>query len=214
MLGKKDRELIRVHASECHNLKAVLKTVIQRGIARPTSEQEDENEEFEAKEVSLAGYTTSAVLIAAQGRTLLNYDLQALYDTVGRRGGARCVLFFQNSEALNPYVLADLVNVLSSWHDRLSFILLFEIAVSADLFQDMLPQSTVRQLDGAIFTSKSASEVLDILFCTATMAGPQASLYLGPAASRLLLDRQTEHVPSAKGFLSSLKVIGHSWTSP
>jgi origin recognition complex subunit 3 len=94
----------------------------------------------------------------------------------------------------------------SSWQDRLPTVLLFEIAISTDLFQEKLPQSTVRQLDGAAFASKSASEVLDMLFCAATMAGPEDSLYLGAAASRLLLDRQTEFVGSAKSFLSSLKV--------
>ncbi len=83
-----------------------------------------------------------------------------------------------------------------------------EIAVSIDLFQEKIPRSAVRRLQGTTFESKSASDILDIMFRAATSADESNSLWLGPAASKLLLDRQTEHIQSAKGFISMLKVCG------
>ena len=85
-------------------------------------------------------------------------------------------------------------------------MLLLEIAVSVDLFQEKLSRNTVRRLRGTTFESKTASEILDILFRAATNADQENSLWLGPGASKLLLDRQTEQIQSAKGFISALKV--------
>jgi origin recognition complex subunit 3 len=80
------------------------------------------------------------------------------------------------------------------------------MAISADLFQEKLSRNTVRQLRGASFESRSATEILDILFSAAVWGHDEHSLWIGAQVSRLLLDRQTEHIASAKGFIAALKV--------
>ena len=164
---------------------------------------------------------TEMRLNVLQGRRLLNYDLQALCNHIQQQGIERFSIFFQNSEALDPQVLADLVDVLSyvfvvpwnsvltefrSWKDRIPFILFFEMAISAELFQEKLARSTIRQLRGALFESRTASEILDILFSAATTDDGDPAVLIGPAVSKLLLDRQTDQIASAMGFISALKV--------
>ena len=94
----------------------------------------------------------------------------------------------------------------SSWQDRIPFILIFEIATSIELFREKLSRQTIRRLRGESFETRNAIEILDVLFQAATTPDSSKSLWLGAATSKLLLDRQTEHVQSAKGLISGLKV--------
>lgn len=93
-----------------------------------------------------------------------------------------------------------------SWNDRIPFVVLFEMTISPDLFQEKLARNTVRQLQGALFASRSGSDILDILFSASAKSDDNTSLLIGPAVSKQLLDRQTEQIPSAKDFISILKV--------
>lgn len=86
---------------------------------------------------------------------------------------------------------------------------MFELAASVELFQEKLSRQTIRLLRGVTFEARSASEILDVLFRAATTPTDTKTLWLGPAASKLLLDRQTDHIQSAKGFIFGLKV-GHA----
>ena len=85
-------------------------------------------------------------------------------------------------------------------------MLLFEIGTSVELFQEKLSRQAIGQLHGTLFENKSATEILDALFRCATSPIDTSFLWLGAGASKLLLDRQTEHVQNAKDFMSSLKV--------
>ena len=184
--------MIRVSAADCSNLKNALKAIIRNGTGI-TEEAEDILDEDEP--------------LTKRKTKLLNYDLEALEQHLRTKNASKCVLFFQNSEALDGQVLGDLVDVLCSWQDRIAFMILFEIAVSVELFQEKLPRNTVRQLCGTTFESKSASEILDLMFRAATSPDDKNPLYLGASTSKLLLDRQEEHIQSAKGFISALKYM-------
>ena len=94
----------------------------------------------------------------------------------------------------------------SSWQDRINLTLLIEIGTSVDLFQEKLSRQAIHQLQGTVFETKSATEVLDALFRCATSPDSSRCFWLGPGTSRLLLDRQTEHIQSAKDFISTQKV--------
>ena len=75
-----------------------------------------------------------------------------------------------------------------------------------DLYKEKLADSTIRLLQGVPFEAKGSTEILDVLFRATTTPEDQQSLWLGSGAAKLLLDRQTEHLQSAKGFISALKV--------
>ena len=107
---------------------------------------------------------------------------------------------------LHKYKLHVVDMLSSSWQDRINLALLIEIGTSVDLFQEKLSRQAIHKLRGTLFETKSATEVLDALFRCATSPDSSRCFWLGPGTSRLLLDRQTEHIQSAKDFISIQKV--------
>ncbi|MCJ1397010.1 hypothetical protein MMC11_000202 [Xylographa trunciseda] len=140
-----------------------------------------------------------------QGVRLLNYDLQTVYEYVLKYSIVRVVLWFPNSEGLDGTVLADIVEVLSSWQGRIPFILIFEIGTSIDIFEEKLSRAAVRRLRGTSFETKDAAETLELMFRTVTGPDESRSLYTGAGLLQIFLDRQMEHVQSVQAFIKSLK---------
>lgn len=94
----------------------------------------------------------------------------------------------------------------SSWRDRITFILLFGIATSVDLFHDKLPRSSLRCLHGAKFDVARVEESLESVFIATTARTNSQTLWLGSLLSKTLLERQRDHVQSVQAFLMALKV--------
>ena len=186
----KDSVVVSIAATQCTNLKAALKSIIQSATQRVIEGADDDE----------------PVTVAHRGTRLLPYDLELLHEWVQERSLKSVVLFFQGSESLDTRVFADLVDILSSWLDRIPFVLVIEVATSLDLFEERLPRKTLALLRATIFEAKTAAEILDVLFRAATNPSEERHIWLGPVASKLLLDRQTEHIQSAGGFISALKV--------
>ena len=182
--------LISISASQCSNLKAALKLIIHLATQQDRAGSDDEPK-------------TST----QRATRLLNYDLQLLHEWVQEHSVGRVVLFFQGSESLETPVFADLIDTLSSWQDRVPFVLVFEVATSLELFESRLPRKTLSQLKATVFEAKTVAEIFDVLFRAATGPAGERHLWLGPAASRLLLDRQIEHIQSASGFIMTLKYM-------
>ena len=91
-----------------------------------------------------------------------------------------------------------------TWLDRIPFILLFGIATSVDIFHEKLPTSAKRCLQGEQFDVDRVEESLEQVFNDCV--GPESILRLGPGLSRMLLERQRDHVQSIQAFVSALKV--------
>ena len=175
--------------AQCPNLKTALKNLLQ--IATDAGVDEDEDE-ANAKPV--------------RGIRLLNYDLQILQDVVIQKSLSQVIFHFKDSEAFDGPVLSDLIDVLSCWLDRIPFVLVFEVATSVELFQEKLSRHALRLLSATVFEAKSSTEILDLLFRCATSPDETRFLWLGANASKLLLDRQTEHIQSARGFITAMQV--------
>ena len=181
--------IVNVPASQCTSLKASLRSIIRLATQQDHDESDDEP-------------TTNP-----RRGLRLNYDLQLLHDWARKGSLQRVVLFFQGCQSIDAGVLAELIDILDSWQDRIPFVLVLEIATSLELFESQLPRQTLSLLSATIFEAKSAMEVLDVLFRAATDPDDGRPLWLGPSTSKLLLDRQTEHAQSAGAFISSLKYM-------
>lgn len=96
-------------------------------------------------------------------------------------------------------------DVISSWKDRIPFVLLFSIATSIELFQEKLPRETIRCLEGLDFSVKQ----LDVEELFKAFQCEQPTLWLGPDLSRSILQRQKEYIQSHFTFVNSLKVKCH-----
>lgn len=90
----------------------------------------------------------------------------------------------------------------SSWNDRLPFVLLFNIATSAELFQEKLSRETVRRLQGALFNI----ERIDTEDLFKALNSEQSGLLIGPALSQSLLQHSRDYVQSPVNFIQTLKV--------
>lgn len=84
-----------LNSSQCHNLKTVLKSLIQIIIR---TDQDDDDE------ITCDG--------EAGGPKGLNYDLQMLYNWFEARDIERCVITFPDSEAMSTLVLTDFLTLL------------------------------------------------------------------------------------------------------
>ena len=93
--GLEGRLHVQLKASECLNLKALLKSLIQKAISTKGN-LEDE--------------LTNGIS-SSNGRKLLDYDLQVLQDWVRKTRTSQVVVTFHNSEAFDGHVLAEAIEL-------------------------------------------------------------------------------------------------------
>jgi origin recognition complex subunit 3 len=105
---------------------------------------------------------------------------------------------------LNPTTHCACTDFLSSWLDRLPFVLLFGIATSADSFEDRLSGNCLRQIQGDRFDVTQSDEIIEKVF-DATIGKPDVRLHIGPNLCRRMLDRQKDHVQNVQDFCDGLK---------
>lgn len=90
----------------------------------------------------------------------------------------------------------------SSWSDRIPFVLLFNIATSIDLFQNMLSRETIRLLSGAEFHVKQ----IDIETIFRDLHYEHSPPFFGRGLSEFLLGQQNDFIQSPFAFAQALKV--------
>ncbi|KAF8856979.1 hypothetical protein BDZ45DRAFT_691317 [Acephala macrosclerotiorum] len=179
--------VVVLRSGDASNLKAILKKVIRDATNQKISLDEDDK-----------------FTIGPGGRKLLNYDLEILYGFVRAQGCQAVVVAFQDSEAFDTSLIADLIALASSWIDRIPFVLLFGIATSLDLFQERLPRIASRSLHGAQFDVEQTSSLVERIF-KKVLAGGRAPLRLSTGLVASLVERQQEHAQSVQSFTAALK---------
>ena len=94
---------------------------------------------------------------------------------------------------------------MSSWNDRIPFILLFGIATSVGIFQEKLSQTTLRLLlQGSEFEVNQLD--VEALFKAVTYPDHSSSPWLGARLSRMILQRHRDHVQTSTDFIRTVKV--------
>lgn len=188
------RRMVRLRAAEAPNLRAALKTIVQVASAGPSSGNGVDG-----------GDTDEDDVVAHNGDKYLAYDLEAVAAAISNQSTSRIVVAFEDSEAFDASLLADLLSFLHSWLDRIPFVLLFGVATSVDLFQARLPKQAAHRLTAAQFDVAPSSAVLDRLVRRA-VAAADVPLRIGPSLLRSLAERQDEQVTGVSVFVNSLKV--------
>jgi origin recognition complex subunit 3 len=175
---QKRRIYVPLDSGSAPHLKAVLKTLIQKATA--ITAEEDEDDEL--------------ALTSRKGPRLLNYDLQILYEHVRDRKIEQVVVSFPDTEALSSSLLSELIELMSSWLDRIPFVCLFNVATSVEFLQQRLSRSAVRCLDGRLFDAAPSSAETQLVFSAVTH--PEARLWLGPTLLASALERQSDYIQS------------------
>ncbi|KAG4433550.1 hypothetical protein IFR05_010975 [Cadophora sp. M221] len=182
-----DGLVVTLRSGDASNLKAALKHLIRDATNQRSSLDEEED-----------------ISSHKDGRKLLNYDLEILHGHVEAHESQAVVIAFQDSEAFDTSLLADLITLFSSWKDRIPFVLLFGIATSVDLFHERLSRAASRSLEGRQFDVEQTSSLLERIFERA-VTGVEASLRLGTKLVSELIERQEDHVQSVQSFVEALK---------
>ncbi|OAA63681.1 origin recognition complex subunit [Niveomyces insectorum RCEF 264] len=196
------RRMVRLRAAEAPNLRAALKTIV-RGATEVTATGDAADDDD---------------VVAKDGHKYLAYDLEAVYvmirdaqsknNNVATPTSTRIVLVFEDSEAFDAALLADLLAFLHAWRDRIPFVLLFGVATSVDLFHARLPKQAAHRLAASpshsCFDVAPSAAVLDRLVRRA-VAAADVPLRLGPNLLRTMAERQDEQVAGISVFSDSLK---------
>ncbi|KAL6711965.1 Origin recognition complex subunit 3 [Coniothyrium glycines] len=194
-LGRKvkqdsDSAYVVLTAGECPNLKTLLKSLIKKATSRVEDDDEDDGHR--------------ATTTSRHGPKLLNFDLDHIREWRKKNRVTNIVVAIQDSEAFETNLLADVVDLLHSWLDRIPFVLLFGIATSAESFEDRLSGKSLRYLQGQKFDVTLSDDIIEKLF-HATVANTDNRLHVGPTICRRMLDRQKDHVQNTQDFCDGLK---------
>ncbi|KAA8902106.1 origin recognition complex subunit 3 N-terminus-domain-containing protein [Sphaerosporella brunnea] len=191
--------VVLLTSKDAANIKGALKKLI-RDATQQDEGMDDEDEE---------------AVVGRKGAKLLNYDLQILQNWCALHTGQKVVVAIQDTEAFDSGILADLVELFSSYLDRIPFVLLLGIATSLDIFHDKLPKATIRKMQGKKFDVDRAEECLAQVFNDAVL-GNKSVLRLGDSMCDLLIDRQKNHTQSIQTFIAALKYayMSHFYANP
>jgi origin recognition complex subunit 3 len=191
--------VVLLTSKDAANLKGALKKLIK------DATQQDEGMDDEDEEA----------ILGRKGAKLLNYDLQILQNWCALHEGQKVVVAIQDTEAFDSGILADLVELFSSYLDRIPFVLLLGIATSLDIFHDKLPKATIRKMQGDKFDVERAEECLAQVFNDAVL-GSKSVLRLGPSVCDQLIGRQKNHTQSIQTFVAALKYayMSHFYANP
>ncbi|CAN8099299.1 unnamed protein product [Discula destructiva] len=192
---------VRLRAADSPNLKAALRKIVRDIVSKAVAAGD--------------GDVEGELAVGKDGRKYLDYDLEALHAHFKSSGSNQVTVAFQDSEAFDTRLLADLVMLFSSWKDRISFTLFFGIATSVELFEARLLKSTSQCLYGAQFDVVQMSSILESVFKCA-IAHETCHLKLGPAFLRSLVERQQRQMAGIQVFISSLKYayMCHFYANP
>lgn len=122
--------VVILRSADALNLKAVLKQIIRDATSQKPGMDDDE-------EVSLL----------QDGRKLLNYDLEILHGFVRAHGSQAVVIAFQDSEAFDNSIVAELVVLFRyvvkdfSRHSLLTYLALGSTGYHSYFFLELLPRS-------------------------------------------------------------------------
>jgi origin recognition complex subunit 3 len=97
------------------------------------------------------------------------------------------------------------INVVSSWSDRISFVLLFGVATSVEVFEERLPQSSLKHLERRSFNAVQSQELLERIFCS-TIVGSNIPFRIGPNLAQAIIKRPKENIQSPNEFIDALQV--------
>ncbi|KAK2798785.1 hypothetical protein FQN51_007461 [Onygenales sp. PD_10] len=149
------------------------------------------------------------------GRKPLAYDLDILHEYVQEKNTQKLVIAFRDSEAFDHGLLTDLISLLSSWVDRIPFVLLFGIATSVELFEARLPRSVVNLLQGRRFDIQESGDSVERVF-TSLQTNQESTVWLGHNVSRILFEKSKDHFQSPEGFGNGIKYayMAHFFANP
>lgn len=184
---KAKAEVVVLDSGDAPSLKTALKNIIRTAITNAEGTEQYQK-----------------ILNDRAGPRLLPYDLNILHEYVRKKDTGRLVIAFQDSEAFDQNLLNDLLSLISSWLDRIPFVLLFGIVTSSELFETSLPQSTASLIQGRCFEMHDVGGSIDRIY-ESFQTDPDVKLWLGHRPSSFLFQKSRDYFQSPEGFACQVK---------
>jgi origin recognition complex subunit 3 len=89
--------------------------------------------------------------------------------------------------------------------DRMPVVLLLGIATSIEIFQDRMPRSALKRLQGKQFEVINSDELLERIF-SATILGGNIPFRIGSELASGLIHRQRSYIQSPSDFIDAFQV--------
>lgn len=138
-------------------------------------------------------------------RIHMNYDLELLQEFILARGVQKCVVYLTDIEAFEVPLLADLITVITSWKDRIPFVLLLGLSTAVELFEARLPKSIIRLLDCRLFDASPGGDHCLQMYQSLQSRSDSLAPVLGPVASGVLFEMSRDQDASAASFSLAIK---------
>lgn len=198
---------LELQANQATNLQTALKSVIRNAVE------------------SHAGRNTYTAHLAHYKRSIpMHFDLELLQKYMAKKDLGRVVVSIPDAETFDLGVLSELLSNLTSWSDRISFVVILSLATTVQLFESRMSKSAMRQLDSKVFVLTSAKHKLFDLFCAAALRSGNDSdsensasvLHFGPSITASLYDLTEDQSTTVTSFIQAIKYcyMTHFFANP
>lgn len=206
--------MVSLTSKACVNLKTALKIIV----AELTERDEEPEQQQETEEGEEGGEDL-------RFDKRLRYDLDILADwckrqvkmnpNVEKLSDLRIIISIEDADSFGISILTGLIKMVQSYIELIPVKLMLSVATSLEVFQEKLPRSCVRLLNGTPFHAQMADGIMKILDAI-MFTFDEHTLLLGPRLFNNLVHRQRESIESVDAFISSLKYIfmSHYYSNP
>ena len=206
--------LVSINSKDCVNFKMALNHIVKHlteknnkisaATTATTGDKEDEIRYDKRLRYDL-------YIVADWCRKLVKSDsqLESLSDM-------RVVISIDDADSFDVSILSSLLKMLQSYISHIPVKLILSVATSVEVFEEKLPRSMIRLLDGQVINACLNDSLTTILKSTIFSKFGVQNLLLGPKLFNSLIQRQRQSLESIDVYISSLKYayMSHYYSNP
>lgn len=206
--------LVSINSRDCVNFKMALNHIVKNlteknNKSSVTMMTAVGDEEDEIKYDKRLRYDLD--IVADWCRKLVKTDpgLESLRDM-------RVVISIDDADSFDVSILSSLLKMLQSYISHIPVKLILSVATSVEVFEEKLPRSLIRLLDGQAINACLNDSLTTILKSTIFSKSGIQNLLLGPKLFNSLIQRQRQSLESIDVYISSLKYayMSHYYSNP
>lgn len=203
--------LVSINSKDCVNFKTALNHIVKNLTEKGNNNYSDQayDEEDDLRYDKRLRYDLD--IIAEWCRRLVKND-----PNLNTLGNLRVVISIDDADSFDVSILTSLIKMLHSYISYVPFKLILSVATSIEVFEEKLPRSSIRLLNGQSINACPSDGLLTILKSTIFRRIDPGFLLLGPKLFKSVIQRQQQSLESIDTYISSLKYayMSHYYSNP
>lgn len=205
--------LVSINSKDCVNFKTALnhivKNLTEKGKSSsqldPVSNDEDDDLRYDKR------LRYDLDIVAEWCRRLVKSD-----PTLDDLANLRAVISIDDADSFDMPILTNLIKMLHSYISHIPFKLVLSVATSIEVFEEKLPRSSIRQLNGQTINACLNDSLVTILKSTVFHRFGLQYILPGPKLFKSIIVRQQQSLESIDAYISSLKYayMSHYYSNP